>query len=88
MIIDSLDVDVASFEARTGWTFKPEGACKAAMCVPISGISGGRVDARVLSERLGIPALVLPQAPGATPEARDLFSTFDALIDRLLGAAK
>jgi zinc/manganese transport system substrate-binding protein len=41
-----------------------------------------------LSERLGIPALVLPQAPGATPEARDLFSTFDCVIDRLLGAAK
>ena len=41
-----------------------------------------------LSERLGIPALVLPQAPGATPEAHDLFSTFDCTIDRLLGAAK
>jgi len=41
-----------------------------------------------LSERLGIPALVLPHAPGATPEAHDLFSTFDGLIDRLLGAAK
>jgi zinc/manganese transport system substrate-binding protein len=41
-----------------------------------------------LSERLGIPALVLPHAPGATPEAHDLFSTFDNLIDLLLGAAK
>ena len=41
-----------------------------------------------LSERLGIPALVLPHAPGATPEAHDLFSTFDSLIDSLLGAAK
>ena len=41
-----------------------------------------------LSERLGIPALVLPQAPGATPEATNLFTTFDCLIDRLLGAAK
>ena len=41
-----------------------------------------------LSERLGIPELVLPQAPGATPEAHDLFSTFDCTIDRLLGAAE
>jgi hypothetical protein len=55
VIIDSLDVDVASFEARTGWSFKPEGACKAEMCVPIAGVDGGRIDARVLSERLGMP---------------------------------
>ena len=37
-----------------------------------------------LSERLAIPALVLPHAPGATPAAKDLFSVFDDAIDQLL----
>ena len=41
-----------------------------------------------LSDRLKIPALVLPHAPDAAPGAKDLFSTFDVMIDRLLGAAK
>lgn len=39
-----------------------------------------------LSERLGIPALVLPHAPGATPDATDLFTLYDGIIDRLLKA--
>jgi zinc/manganese transport system substrate-binding protein len=41
-----------------------------------------------LSERLSIPALVLPHAPGATPAAKDLFAVFDDLIDQLLKAAQ
>jgi len=41
-----------------------------------------------LSERLGIPALVLPHAPGATPAAKDLFGVFDDAIDQLLRAAR
>ena len=62
MILTSLDVDVAEFERRTGWVLKPQGACKAEMCVPLfqevgSHIAGGRVDARVLSERLRMPLI-------------------------------
>ena len=56
MILTSLDVDVAEFERRTGWELKPQGACKAEMCVPLySAIERGRVGARVLSDRLGMP---------------------------------
>jgi hypothetical protein len=58
MILDSLDVDVASFEGRTGWAIKPEGACKAEMCVPMPAGAGDvptTIDARVLAERLGMP---------------------------------
>ncbi len=55
MIIDSLDVDVAEFERRTGWALKPQGACKAEMCVPLFQPVAQRVDARLLSERLGMP---------------------------------
>ena len=56
MILTSLDVDVADFERRTGWALKPQGACKAEMCVPLfEEVAGGRVDAHVLSERLKMP---------------------------------
>ena len=57
MILTSLDVDVAEFERRTGWALKPQGACKAEMCVPLGQQVplGERVDARVLSEKLRMP---------------------------------
>jgi len=41
-----------------------------------------------LSERSGIPAVVLPHAVGATDEAKDLFSMFDDMLNRLLEARK
>jgi len=41
-----------------------------------------------LSERSGIPAVVLPQAVGATEGAKDLFSMFDDMLNRLLEARK
>ena len=37
-----------------------------------------------LSERTGIPALMLPLTVGGTDEAQDLFTLFDDIIDRLL----
>jgi hypothetical protein len=58
MILETLDVDVASFEERTGWEIKPEGACKGEMCVPLPAGSfrdGASIDARVFAERLGMP---------------------------------
>ena len=58
MILDTLDVDVVSFQERTGWEIKPEGACKADMCVPLpqgSLDANACIDARVFAERLGMP---------------------------------
>ena len=58
MILSELAVDEASFEARTGWTLKPEGACKGDVCVPMPDAlrrADGRLDVSVLSERLGMP---------------------------------
>jgi AhpC/TSA family len=56
MILESLDVNAAAFEARTGWEIKPEGACKGDACVPLppGAASGGQLDARILSEKLGM----------------------------------
>jgi zinc/manganese transport system substrate-binding protein len=39
-----------------------------------------------LSERSGIPAVMLPLSVGGTDEAEDFFGLFDDIIDRLLGA--
>ncbi len=39
-----------------------------------------------LSERTGIPSVELPLTVGGTDQATDLFSLFDEIIDRLLGA--
>jgi hypothetical protein len=57
MILDSLSIHADGFEARTGWAIKPQGACKGDVCVPLPGAvePDGSLDARVVSERLGMP---------------------------------
>jgi hypothetical protein len=44
VILNSLDITPAQFAAGTGWEIKPEGACKAEICVPLdrSGFDLGR----------------------------------------------
>jgi hypothetical protein len=58
VILDDFEIDEAAFAEHTGWVLKPEGACKGELCVPlpddVRGTSG-RLDPRVLSERLGMP---------------------------------
>ena len=41
-----------------------------------------------LSQKLGVPVVLLPFSVGGTPEARDLFGLFDDTINRLLAASK
>jgi hypothetical protein len=62
VILTELAVDASTFEAGTGWALKPEGACKggrqAQVCVPLpddARTGDGRVDVRVVAERLGMP---------------------------------
>ncbi|GAC1411105.1 MAG: hypothetical protein NVSMB57_05480 [Actinomycetota bacterium] len=59
MILHSMNVDTAELAVRTGWEIKPEGACRGEMCVPLRSDAPvrGRVDARVLSERLRMPLI-------------------------------
>jgi hypothetical protein len=66
VILHDLTVDEHEFEMRTGWSVKPQGACKAEACVPLppeTRVAGGGLDAKVLSERLGMP-LVADAAHG------------------------
>jgi hypothetical protein len=66
VILHDLTVDEHDFEARTGWSIKPQGACKAEACVPLPAqarVDGGRLHAAVLAERLGMP-LVADAAHG------------------------
>lgn len=60
MILDRLDVDAGAFAARTGWTVKPEGACKGELCVPLPAAArtaDGTLDATAVADRLGMPLL-------------------------------
>ena len=59
MILTSLEVDRSEFERRTGWAIKPEGACKDHLCVslPSDMSRNTKLDAKVLSEHLGMPLI-------------------------------
>jgi hypothetical protein len=50
VILDSLDVTPEQFAAGTGWVIKPEGACKAEVCVPLDRSQG--FDVVATAERL------------------------------------
>jgi hypothetical protein len=64
VILTEFEVHPEEFGRRTGWAIKPQGACKDVRCVPLPDrLPDGRVDARVLSERLGMP-LVQDEATG------------------------
>ena len=79
MILESLDVDVAAFEERTGWSIKPQGACKGEMCVPLPQ-AAGTIDARVLSDRLGMPLV--------RDEPHDLWALGPETLGRALASAE
>jgi len=59
MITDTLDIDAAAFHASTGWEIKPEGACKAEVCVPLPD----GFDLTSTAERLGM-AMVHDESAG------------------------
>lgn len=63
MILTSLEVSAAEFERRTGWSIKPEGACRDGRCVPLPGVARDPVDVHTLAGLLNMP-LVHDEAAG------------------------
>ncbi len=60
MIVDHRDLTADEFRAGTGWEIKPEGACKAEVCVPLGPSDG--FDAVAVAERLGMAVVHDPAA--------------------------
>ncbi len=81
MLIDRLDIGPEEFERATGWDIKPEGACKADVCVPLPDgdfdlvAAAGRLGMAVVSEpRFDLWAVGPPTLGGralATADASD-----------------
>jgi hypothetical protein len=59
VIVDRLDQPPEELERRTGWSIKPEGACRGDVCVPLPS----PFDLRAVAERLRM-ALVRDEAHG------------------------
>ncbi len=51
MLTDTLDLSPDAFTAGTGWEIKPQGACKAEVCVPLGA---GGFEVQATAERLGM----------------------------------
>ena len=54
MLLRSLRVPKNEFEAGTGWTLKPEGACQGDVCIPLSKPAGDPVDVRQVANDIGM----------------------------------
>jgi hypothetical protein len=57
VIIDRLDIGGEEFRQATGWEIKPEGACKADVCVPLPD---GWFDLMSAADRLGMAVVAEP----------------------------
>jgi hypothetical protein len=60
MIITEPTVTDAEFEMGTGWSIKPQGACRGDVCVPLPAevrTTDGRLDATAVAARLGMPVV-------------------------------
>jgi len=57
VILDRLDIDAKEFERATGWEIKPEGACKADVCVPLPD---GDFDLAATAHSLGMAVVPEP----------------------------
>ena len=67
MLLNSLKIPRAQFEAQTGWLLRPEGACKGDVCIPLNpSPSGDTLDIAALAKDIGMPLV--------KAEGRDLWA--------------
>lgn len=55
MLLRSLKVAKRAFEDGTGWTLKPEGACRGHVCIPLSKPAGDTIDVASVARDMGMP---------------------------------
>lgn len=55
MLLRSLHISKSEFEAGTGWTLKPEGACQGSVCIPLSHPAGDTIDVAHVAHDMGMP---------------------------------
>ena len=60
MLLRSLAIPKKEFEAGTGWTLKPEGACQGSVCIPLSRPAGDIVDVAKVAGEIGMPLVSAP----------------------------
>ena len=65
MIVDRLDIGAEEFQQATGWEIKPEGACKAEVCV---ALPDRPFDVLAAAERLGMAVVSEPGLWAVGPE--------------------
>ncbi len=57
MILTDRTFDPVRFEAETGWTLKPEGACKGDLCIPLTDEVRNSKESVVIAEAMGLPVV-------------------------------
>jgi hypothetical protein len=57
MLLDSLQVPVSDFEARTGWSVQPQGLCQGDVCLPLpaDAVDNRTLDIETVAKRTGMP---------------------------------
>ena len=61
MLLRSLNIPKSEFEAGTGWTLKPQGACQGEVCIPLSQPAGDPVDVARVAGEIGMPLAASPE---------------------------
>jgi hypothetical protein len=58
MLLESTTVAVEEFERRSGWSLKPEGACKGDVCISLPDGYSDPLDIESLAAQMGLPLVV------------------------------
>jgi hypothetical protein len=55
LILTTLELTPAAFEAGTGWAITPRGACNGDLCVPLPDQGADTLSVAAVADRLGMP---------------------------------